>query len=185
MKICVDAGHGGADPGAIGRRPFELAEKVVTLAVAEALESELERRGHWVVMTRRQDRTLALDARAEFANRLAADLFVSVHANAAASVDVHGMEVFHFPGSAPGGVFAMSILARMLAAFPTHRNRGVKEANFVVLRRTRMPGVLVELEFLTHPDGLAFLSEPANRLGLAEAIAAGVPGGDPEPLMFP
>ena len=184
MKICVDAGHGGADPGAIGRRPFELEEKAVTLSVAEALESELERRGHWVVMTRRQDRTLALEARAEFANRLEAELFISVHANAAASDDVHGMEVFQFPGSASSGVFAASILARMLVAFPTHRNRGVKEADFVVLRLTDMPAVLVELEFLTHPDQLVFLSEPANRRALAEAIASGVPGGDPEPLMF-
>ena len=175
MKICVDAGHGGADPGAIGLEPFRREEKVLTLALAFLLEEELILRGHEVVMTRRQDRTLALEARADFANRYEAELLVSLHCNAAADPRVEGMEVFHRPGSAAGRQAAATILTHMLAAFPGHENRGVKEADFTVLRETRAPGVLVETEFLTNPAQLRFLADPENQRGLAVAIAAGVP----------
>jgi len=142
MKICIDAGHGGSDPGTVGTSPFRLAEKTVALQISLLLEQELEERGHWVVMTRRTDRTLSLLARARFANRLKADLFASVHANAAASAAVEGMEVYHFPGSREGRRVAVAVLAGLVSAFPRHRNRGVKEANFAVLRETTMPAIL-------------------------------------------
>ena len=174
MKVCVDAGHGGTDSGAVGTAPFEVEEKTVNLAIAERLEAALERRGHWVVMTRRQDRTLSTVARAAFANRLGADLFVSVHANAAASPVAEGMEVYHFPGSGAGQHAAHEIRWQLVTVFPDHRDRGVKEANFTVLRRTWMPAVLVECEFLTHPQQLVFLTDPDSQQRLAEAIATGV-----------
>ncbi len=174
MKVCVDAGHGGSDPGAVGRVPFEIEERSVNLAVAERLEAALEGRGHRVVMTRRQDRTLSLRARADFANRLAAELFVSVHANAGASPYAEGMEVYHFPGSGAGQHAAHEIRWQLAMRCPDHRDRGVKEANFSVLRRTWMPAVLVECEFLTHPRQLAFLADPDNQRRVAEAIATGI-----------
>lgn len=175
MKICIDAGHGGVDPGAIGRVPFELQEKTFNLQLALLLDVELENAGHHVVMTRRQDRSLGLRSRARFANRLGADLFVSLHANAASTPLAEGMEVFGFPGSVLGAAVARGVLDSMLAKFPGHRNRGVKEANFTVLRTTRMPAILVECEFLTHPQQLQFLADPVHQRGLAEAIAAGIP----------
>ena len=177
MKVCVDAGHGGADPGAIGLEPRRLEEKDVTLALAFLLEEELVLRGHEVIMTRRQDRTLALDARAEFANRYEAELLVTLHCNAAADPRVEGMEVFHRPGSPAGRETAANVLTRMLAAFPGHENRGVKEADFTVLREATATGVLVEAEFLTNPSQLKFLADPKNQRGLARAIAEGIPGG--------
>ena len=182
MKVCVDAGHGGADPGAIGSEPRRLEEKDVTLALAFLLEEELAIRGHEVIMTRRQDRTLALDARAEFANRYEAELLLSIHCNAAADPRVEGMEVFHRPGSSAGRAVAATILTHMLAAFPGHENRGVKEADFTVLRETTATGVLVEAEFLTNPTQLKFLADAKNQRGLARAIAEGVPGG--QEVMF-
>ena len=174
MKICLDAGHGGRDFGAIGTKPFEYLEKNFNLALCEYLEEQLEELGHWVVMTRRRDRTLSLEARANFANRLNADVFVSIHANAAGIEQVEGMEVFHFPGSARGRQLATSILDNMLAAFPGHRNRGIKEANFAVLRLTRMPAASVECEFLTNPEQLLFLADRGNQAKLAAAIAQGI-----------
>lgn len=174
MKICIDPGHGGSDPGAVGTKPFRLAEKKVTLEISLRLEEALEERGHWVAMTRRTDRSLGLSARAGFANRLEAELFVSVHANAAASATVEGIEVYHFPGSREGRRAATAVLASMVGAFPRHRNRGVKEVNFTVLRETTMPAVLVETEFLTHPRQLEFLADPENQKALAEAIAHGI-----------
>lgn len=182
MRVCVDAGHGGADPGAIAPQPTRLEEKEITLALAFLLEEELVIRGHEVLMTRRQDRTLALDARAEFANRYEAELVISLHCNAAADPSVEGMEVFHRPGSRPGREAAAGILTHMLAAFPSHENRGVKEADFTVLREASAPGVLVEAEFLTNPAQARFLADARNQRGLARAIAEGVPGG--QAVMF-
>lgn len=172
MKICIDAGHGGSDPGAIGREPFEVREKDINMGVALLLERELEKRGHWVNMTRRRDRKLSLGARARHANRLDADLFISIHANAG-HPSAEGMEVFHFPGSVGGRKVARSIQDQLMAAFPDHRDRGVKEANFAVLRLTMMPAVLVECEFLTNPGQLEFLAHPDNQERLAAVIAEG------------
>jgi N-acetylmuramoyl-L-alanine amidase len=152
MKICIDAGHGGSDPGAVGTRPFRLAEKKFTLSLSLLLEEELEALGHWVVMARRRNRTLGLAARAGFANRLDAEFFVSIHANAASDPTIQGMEVFHFPGSSAGRVAARLILDEMIAAFSGHRDRGVKEANFTVLRETHMPAVLVLLGQAPQPE---------------------------------
>ena len=174
MKICIDAGHGGEDPGALGTRPFRFEEKTFTLGLAARLEEELEARGHWVAMTRRRDRRLSLADRAAFANRLGADLFLSLHANGAPEPDAEGIEVFHFPGSAAGERIGEQVLAALVAAFPEHRNRGLRSANFAVLRDTTMPALLIECEFITNPAQLRFLTDPANWVRLAEAIAAGL-----------
>ncbi|HXI22052.1 MAG TPA: N-acetylmuramoyl-L-alanine amidase [Gemmatimonadales bacterium] len=174
MKVCVDAGHGGNDPGAVGTTPFRLEEKKVTLDIARLLEEELEARGHWVVMTRRRDRFVALSSRAEFANRLGADRFVSIHANAAGSAAARGMEVFHFAASQTGKPMAESVLGALIKTFPEHQNRGVKEANFAVLRLTDMPAILVESEFITNPTQLQFLADPGNQALMAAAIADGI-----------
>ena len=175
MRICIDPGHGGTDPGAIGVKPFELREKDFNLAVALLLEEQLLDRGFEVLLTRRQDRTLSLSARADFANRHGAGLFLSIHANAAAAPSAEGMEVFHFPESSAGKSLAKPILKSLLAAFPDHRDRGVKEANFTVLRLTHMPAALVECEFLSSPKQLRFLAKAENQRGLAQAIADALP----------
>ena len=174
MKICIDPGHGGKDPGAVGTSPFRPEEKAFTLRLALLLEEKLESLGHWVVMTRRKDRFLELKSRASFANRLNADLFVSIHTNSAATSDVSGMEVYHFPGSDKGRKLATIILENMLQEFPDHKDRGVKEVNFTVLRETRMPAVLVESEFLSNPRQLKFLADSGNQNSLVSAISRGI-----------
>ena len=174
MRVCIDAGHGGQDSGAIGYDPFEYMEKTFNLAVANFLDERLRALEHNVIMTRRQDRYLALDSRANFANSYGADFFVSIHANAAANPQSEGMEVFCYPGSSSGNRAATLVLNNMLATFPGHINRGVKEADYVVLRLTRMPAVLVECEFLTNAQQLQFLADPNNQFMLAEAIANGI-----------
>ena len=85
-----------------------------------------------------------------------------------------GMEVFTFPGSVKGQQIAQAVLRSMLATCPGHKDRGVKEANFAVLRLTAMPAVLVECEFLTNPKQLSFLMDPANQRAIATAIGGGI-----------
>ncbi len=79
-RVVVDAGHGGHDPGAIG--PRRVREKDVTLAIARRLAKRLRADGFEVVLTRRDDRYLALEERTAIANTARGDLFVSIHANA-------------------------------------------------------------------------------------------------------
>jgi N-acetylmuramoyl-L-alanine amidase len=90
--IVLDAGHGGHDPGT---SHFGLREKHLTLDVARRLRAQLEAAGFRVVMTRDADRFIPLSQRAAVANRLGADLFVSVHANANRSRSVSGAEVYY------------------------------------------------------------------------------------------
>lgn len=91
--VVIDAGHGGADPGAIGTGG--LREKDVTLAVALDLEKRLEARGFQVVMTRRRDETVSLEERTARAEGAGGDVFVSVHVNAAGRRSAHGIETYY------------------------------------------------------------------------------------------
>jgi N-acetylmuramoyl-L-alanine amidase len=90
--VVIDAGHGGSDEGAVGTRG--LAEKAVVLDVARRLERVLAATGLRVIQTRDDDRFVPLESRSAVANDARADLFVSIHANAAKSQKPHGVETF-------------------------------------------------------------------------------------------
>lgn len=91
--IVVDAGHGGRDPGAVG--PKKTLEKDVTLGMANALAKELRHKlGVKVLLTRSDDRYLALRERTDYANRVGADLFISLHANASPKGKAYGLETY-------------------------------------------------------------------------------------------
>ncbi len=93
-RIVVDAGHGGKDPGAIGFSG--VMEKDVTLAIAKVLARELRAEiGCDVILTRSGDVFLPLEERTAIANRVGADLFISIHANAAPSRDAYGIETYY------------------------------------------------------------------------------------------
>jgi len=90
--VVIDAGHGGKDPGALGKRSYE---KDITLAAARALKKRLERDGRYrVVLTRSRDEFVPLEERVQIARRADADLFISLHADAGASPDIRGATVY-------------------------------------------------------------------------------------------
>ncbi len=92
--VVIDAGHGGHDPGAVAQQTGT-REKDVTLAVARALRDELLKGGRVrVALTRDDDRFLILQERAEIARALKADLFISVHADAATVPDASGATIY-------------------------------------------------------------------------------------------
>jgi len=92
-SVVIDPGHGGRDPGAIGIGGTR--EKLVTLKIAKALGRKLEKRGFQVTYTRSDDRSMNLEERTAIAEAMRADLFVSIHANAAARRSVHGIETYY------------------------------------------------------------------------------------------
>ena len=92
-KVVVDAGHGGNDPGAIGRSG--LREKDVNLDIAKRLTNLLQKRGVEVIMTRSRDIFIPLDTRVMIANNSGADLFISIHSNASRARSLNGFEVYY------------------------------------------------------------------------------------------
>jgi len=92
-KIAIDAGHGGKDPGAIGRGGHE--EKEINLDIAKRLAKILTQNGVDIVMTRSTDVFIPLPERHEIANNAGADLFVSVHSNASRTRSMNGFEVYY------------------------------------------------------------------------------------------
>jgi parallel beta-helix repeat protein len=170
--VVVDPGHGGNDPGAIGIDG--LREKDINLSVAQEVADLLQQQGLQVVMTRPDDRTLELAPRVRIAEQAKANLFLSIHANAISlsRPEVNGLETYHFPGSTGGSRLAQAVHSSILQTI-TIRDRGVRQANFYVLRYTSMPATLVELGFVTGREDAANLANPSHRSQLARAIATG------------
>ncbi|NER35800.1 MAG: N-acetylmuramoyl-L-alanine amidase [Oscillatoria sp. SIO1A7] len=168
--VIIDPGHGGSDPGAVGIGG--LREKDVVNDISRQVTRILEENGIQVRMTRQSDRTLELRPRTELANRVNADLFVSIHANAAPGgySSANGVETFYYQS---GRRLAQNIQGSIMESF-NMRNRGVKRARFYVLRHTRMPAVLVEVGFVTGSSDSRILAQPAQRSRMAQAIARGI-----------
>ena len=180
MRIVIDPGHGGRDCGAVDPvQPLEgdqlnTFEAELNYEIACRVKSYLEQEGIIGILTRKPGEFVPLDARAELANRLRADAFVSVHLNAAASPLAQGFEVFAFPGSPWGARLRDAVRQAVAAEFPDWTNRGAKTANFAVLRETFCPACLVECGFITNPDEERRLGSAAIRDKFSRAIATGV-----------
>jgi len=170
LLVMLDPGHGGKDPGAIGIGG--LKEKDVVLPISDHVRQTLESNGISVKMTRRRDRFVSLEGRAEMANRADADFFISVHANAISMrrQDVNGTETFYYSS---GRGLAQAIQRSIISKINMN-DRGVKKANFYVLRNSAMPAVLVEVGFVTGNKDAPRLASPDFRKRMGDAIADGI-----------
>ena len=192
--ICLDAGHGGNDPGnQVGSND----EKKYTLLLAQEVRSQLQAAGFKVVMTRTTDVKISLEDRTAIARRNGADLFVCLHFNSVEQDrnDVKGTEIFCLT---PAG--ATSTNARgegdtrwvtgnrndeknMLLAYQMEKSyeknlnlehRGVKRARFQVLREATMPGILIEGGFMSNPAEGKKIYDSTYRKQMARAIVEGI-----------
>lgn len=154
--IVIDAGHGGIDGGAYGRYSKESA---VVLAIMLLLVPMLRAAGYSVVLTRSRDEYVELQRRADIAN--AAEkrapgrvIFLSLHANAEQSKTVRGFETFIYLTAGQRAQALQravhSALAPQMAKYGV-RDRGMKRANYLVLRNTFSPAVLIEYAFISTP----------------------------------
>lgn len=177
MKFVADPGHGGHDSGALSPRGLKESEVVldVCLRVKHLLREE---RTVDLLLTRETDIFLPLTARARTANDHKADVFLSVHCNSAEVATAHGYEAFTSIGTTRSDAMATRLLGIYAKAFPALRLRADwtdgdpdKEAKFTVLTATRMPAVLLELEFIHTQFGHDFFSDLCNREKMARAIA--------------
>lgn len=211
--VFVDPGHGGDDLGARG--PRGLQEKDAVLALAAALARELEEEGMEARLSRDTDVFVPLWDRARLANQAGADVFVSLHLNAATARAARGSEVYFLSlGAGDGESTAVAVQENGPEPRPIHQDaanvvagilddlaqeaflrdserlavaiqaqlnrlggvkqRGVKQAPFVVLRGAAMPAVLVETVFISNPSEESRAKDPAFLKRAAQAITRGI-----------
>jgi len=215
-KVVLDAGHGGHDPGALGKNS---QEKDITLSIAMLVGKMIteELPGIEVIYTRTDDSFVKLHDRAKFANMQGADLFISIHCNSNTSSKPFGTETYvmglhkseenlevaktenaailleddyqeQYDGFNPNmdedyimlNMFQSANLEQSLSFSQLLQDqmrqtakmydRGVKQAGFVVLYLTAMPGVLLETGFLSNPGEEQFLLKKSNQEKIAHAI---------------
>jgi N-acetylmuramoyl-L-alanine amidase len=171
VKIVVDPGHGGSDPGARGLSASP--EKTINLAIAKELAGLLAKHGAHVTITRDDDRFITLDGRADIAERSRTDLFVSIHADSAQRAGASGTTIY----IARDATVASRRAAQSIAAAMERAGiecRGLKGAGFRVLVGHSRPAVLVECGFLTNWRDARDLNLPAHQAKIATAIADGI-----------
>lgn len=168
MKICIDPGHGGKDPGAVG--PTGIKEKDVALAVALKVAEKLKKAGVNVCMTRNNDTFLELKDRCKIANNFGADYFVSIHCNSATNSSANGTETYCYQLGGKGEALAKAIQEELISTCGRN-NRGVKTANYYVIKYTSMPAALTELAFISNPTEEKLLASSDFQEKCAAAIA--------------
>ena len=153
IKICLDPGHGGADYGAVykGRK-----EKDDVLKVSLALAKELRRHKVIVDETRKSDTTVSLGARSNFEKKGSYDYFISFHRNAYQPEVGQGAETYTYTKQSTKARNLADKIQKGLVE-TGFKDRGVKKANFHVLRETKAPAILIEIGFIDNTkDNILF-----------------------------
>ena len=180
-KVVLDPGHGKYDSGAVG--PTGLKEKDISLAVALKVGNILLKNNVDIVYTRTTDEIAYtnnndnqlrnLQLRCEIANNVNPNCFVSIHANSFESPTAKGIETFYFSGSTAGKKLAQAAQTELTKE--TGRiDRGIKTANYYVLKHVNAPAILVETSFISNPEEEQLLAAGAYQNKLAKAISTGI-----------
>lgn len=176
MKICLDAGHGGKDSGAVGNG---LQEKDLALDIILRINELLkDYEDVTTILTRSTDVFIELDERAAIANRNNCDAFMCVHINSGGSITTaRGYQDHIFPNANAATVAFQNVIHNEVYNYAYKgftEDRGKEQDNFAVLRETNMIAILTENLFITTPAEAAFLKEPGNRQKIAQGHVNGL-----------
>jgi N-acetylmuramoyl-L-alanine amidase len=153
--VVIDPGHGGSNPGAVYGN---VREKDLNLKVSRILKDKLTASGVTVYMTRTDDRDVGLYTRADIANKLNADLFISIHHNASPNTSAQGIMTLYYPTANDkvfnGKKLAQIIQKNLVNTLKTRDWGIIPRPNLVVIRQTRMPAVIAELGYMTNKSEL-------------------------------
>ncbi len=173
IKIVVDPGHGKEDSGALGTaKGVTYMEKVLNLQLSTELQQELQKRGAIVTMTRSTDLNPSLEDRQVIINQTAPALSISIHHNAS-DREAKGTSIYWYHHQ------SQSLATSVLNYFAREGKRpilnsGVIEKSFAVARPTFAPAVLLEVGFMTSPEEVFDLAQPATQQRLAKVLANGI-----------
>ena len=177
--IVIDAGHGGWDPGKVGKN--DVMEADINLAIAEDLQVMLETGGAVVFMTRADDTALGdtknadLSARSAMPTDMQAHIFVSVHQNAYHTSNVRGAQTFYYGDSEKSKQLAEVVQARMRSFLDAENRKEAKaNENYYLLRKTATPAIIVECGFLTNDAEAEMLAREDYQEKVAWAIYMGI-----------
>lgn len=172
MKLYLDPGHGGTDPGAQGNG---LNEKDLTLDIALKLRTFLlnQYEGIEIKMSRTTDRTKSLDARTNEANSWGADYYLAIHINSGGG---QGYEDYIYSGLSDSSTTAryQDIIHAEVMKLNSLQDRGQKKANFHVLRESAMPALLTENGFIDSSHDAALMKQSSWRQNVAQGHANGI-----------
>lgn len=194
--VILDPGHGGQDPGASDSHRG-LEEKNITLELAQRVRAILQKYNVDARLTRSSDQTTELDQRCILANRCGADLFVSIHLNAAANSDSSGIQTHILPPAGCPITESAFVGTRDRVAFPGNRHdeanmvlgyylqrslikytqledRGVRRSRFYVIRNVNCPAALVECGFISSRNDRPKIMTSAYRDNVVRGIAEGI-----------
>jgi N-acetylmuramoyl-L-alanine amidase len=187
--VVVDPGHGGSDEGASGHN---LKEKIITLQLAHRIVPKLNALGFTAILTRESDEFVSLPERVAIANAVPRAIFISLHCNFSDNATARGIEIYRCEAKSEGTNIRVTMsagnaeaisdvegrLAQALGDSVMERlhceSRGLKIANFYVVRNVNFPAVLVECGFLSNAEDAKQLGEEAYRERLAQAVATGI-----------
>jgi len=168
---CFDDGHGGSDPGAIGKRGTHEAD--IALKIGKIAGRIMLEQGQKVIYTRTTDKYLTLAQRADIANKNDCDTFTAIHCNSAEIATAHGIETWSHPSSIEGMKLSKVVQAELIKATGL-TDRGCKTANFGVLRMSSMVAILVETGFISNPQEEILLMQTDYQEKVALAIVEGI-----------
>ena len=170
MKWYLDFGHGGKDPGAIG--PTNLKESDVALKIGMIIKENLENALEKVITTREDDKYYSLDYITKKANNENCDYFISIHLNSATNSSAKGCEVWLYNENSKLKNLANNLCNNLSTKMDTP-NRGVKYSkNLSVLKNTKMPSLLIEIDFISNKEVENNLRNDNHLKNIADTISS-------------
>ena len=169
-KVFIDPGHGGYDNGAVQNG---VLEDEINLQISKKIEAKLKAKGVQVKMSRYDDTYLSLTDRTKMSNNWGSDIFVSIHQNSATSSSANGIETYYYSTRQDSRELATEIQEDLIQS-TNAVNRGVKTANYAVIRTSSMSSSLVECGFVSNPTEANNLSSSSYQDKVAEGIVNGI-----------
>lgn len=163
----IDAGHGGHD---VGSKNSVITESEYSLELAQKIQKLAREKNIKVILTRTENDFLDLQSRVDKMNELNPDLIISLHLNNAMNKDMKGAEVFIKKDNTDENTEKIGTELAQLISFNSIENRGLKKANFKILRESNVPTFLIELGFVSNEHDAETLQSTTYKNQLAEKI---------------